>query len=50
MKLENSITHWNRQDYVIEVLHKPEEDCVIDGDEKAYISAKKQVKKRFGPL
>jgi len=28
---------------VIEVLEKLEEECVIDGDEKAYINAKKQV-------
>jgi len=50
MKPNNSISHWNCQDYVIESLDKLEEECVIDGDEKAYISAKKQVKTHFGPL
>ena len=50
VKPQNSISHWNCQDYVIEVLEKLEEECVIDEDDKAYISAKKQVKKHFGPL
>ena len=50
VKPDNSVTHWNCQDYVMEILDKLEEECVIDGDEKAYISAKKQVKKHFGPL
>lgn len=44
VKAQNSISHWNCQDYVIEVLEKlEEEECVIDGDDKAYISAEKQV-------
>ncbi len=50
VKPQNSVSHWNCQDYVIEALEKLEEECVIDDDEKAYISAKKQVKKHFGPL
>lgn len=50
VKPQNSISHWNCQDYVIEALEKLEEECVVDEDEKAYISAKKQVKKHFGPL
>ncbi|MCJ1230280.1 hypothetical protein MMC12_006952 [Toensbergia leucococca] len=50
VKPQNSISHWNCQDYVIEVLEKLEEECVVDEDNKAYISAKKQVKKHYGPL
>ena len=41
VRLENSISHWNCQDYVIEVLDKLEDECMIDGDDKAYIAAKK---------
>ncbi|KAL8838834.1 MAG: hypothetical protein Q9170_001989 [Blastenia crenularia] len=47
---QNDIVEWNCQDYVIEVLEKLEEECVVDLDDKAYSSAKKQVKKHFGPL
>ena len=35
---------------MIEILEKLEEECVVDEDDEAYISAKKQVKKYFGPL
>ncbi len=50
MKFNNFIFHWNCQDYVIESLNKLEKKCVIDEDEKAYISAKKQVKTHFESL
>lgn len=50
MKSNNFISHWNCQDYVIESLDKLEKKCVIDEDEKAYISAKKQVKTHFESL
>lgn len=50
IKPDNSVTHWNCQDYVIEILEKLEEECVIDGDTKAYKTAKSRVKTYYGPL
>lgn len=47
---EKSVAHWNCQDYVIEILDLLEEECIIDGEDEAYIKAKKEVKKYFGPL
>ena len=50
IKPDNSVAHWNCQDYVIEILEKLEEECVIDGDAKAYKTAKSRVKTHYGPL
>ena len=47
---DNSVSHWNCQDYVMEVLEKLEEECIVDGEDKAYIAARNQVKKHFGPV
>lgn len=47
---QNDIALWNCQDYVIEILERLEEECIIDGEDKMYIKAKKEVKKYFGPL
>ena len=38
---DNSVVHWNGQDYVMEVLEKFEEECIVNADEEAYIGAKK---------
>ena len=50
VKPQNDVSHWNCQDYVIEALEHLEEECIIDGDDEAYIKAKKEVKRYFGPL
>lgn len=47
---DNGVSHWNCQDYVIEALDHLEEECIIDGDDEAYIKAKTEVKRYFGPL
>lgn len=49
VKIQNDVSHWNCQDYVIEILDKLEEECIIEEDDKKYIKAKKEVKKHFGP-
>ena len=49
VKPPKDVVHWNCQDYVIEVLEKLEEECVIDGENKLYVKAKKEVKRYFGP-
>ncbi|KAM0802264.1 hypothetical protein BDR22DRAFT_819811 [Usnea florida] len=49
VKLQNDIVHWNCQDYVIETLDLLEEECIVDGEDKSYIKAKKELKKYFGP-
>ena len=50
MKVPNDIVHWNCQDYVIETLDRLEEECIVDGEDKSYIEAKKELKKHFGPF
>ena len=50
VKPQNDVVHWNCQDYVIEVLEHLEEEFVIDGEDKLYVKAKKEVKRYFGPL
>lgn len=47
---DNSVVHWNCQDYVMEVLEKFEEECIVDADEEAYIGAKKELMEHYGPL
>lgn len=37
VKPENGVSHWNCQDYVIEILEHLEEECIIDGEDKAYL-------------
>ena len=49
VKVRNDIVHWNCQDYVIEALDLLEKECIVDGEDKSYIKAKKQLKKHFGP-
>ena len=49
-RLDNSAVHWTCQDFVIEILDKLVEECVIDGDEKSYKKAMKEVKEHYGPL
>lgn len=50
MEPDNSTSHWNCQDYVIEILDKLEEEFIIDGDDEEFISAKEEVKEYFGPM
>lgn len=47
---DNSVVHWNCQDYVMELLEKFEEEYIVDADEEAYISAKKELMEHYGPL
>lgn len=46
---DNEVVHWNCQDYVIEVLEKLEEECIVDDDDEDYITAKRRIKRHFGP-
>lgn len=46
---DNSIVPENYQDYIIEVLEKFEEECIVDADEEAYIGAKKELMEHYGP-
>ncbi|MCJ1339755.1 hypothetical protein MMC09_005046 [Bachmanniomyces sp. S44760] len=50
VELDNSVAHWNCQDYVMEILEKLEEECVIDGEDSAYMVVKEKIKSLFGPL
>ena len=45
----NGVSLWNCQDYVLELLEKLEEECIIDGDDDQYVENKKKVKSYFGP-
>ena len=47
---DNSVVRWSCQDYVMEVLEKFEEQCIVDADEEAYINAKKELMEHYGPL
>ena len=50
VKPQNDVVHRNCQDYVIEVLENLEEECIIDGEDRSYVRARKEVKRYFGPL
>ena len=48
--IDNEVESWNCQDYVVEVLQKLEEECVVDGDDRDYKKAMKElVGKHYGP-
>ena len=47
---QNDVALWNCQDYVMDLLGRLEEECIIDEDDKSYTKAKKKVKTYFGPL
>ena len=47
---QKDVSHWNCQDYVVEILDYLEEECIIDGEDKAYIEARKEVMRYFRPL
>lgn len=46
----NTPESWNCQNYVMDVLGELENKKVIDKDDAAYIEAKKELMKHFGPL
>jgi len=48
MQPDNSTVHWNCQDYVLEILEKLEEECVIDEEDDEYVTAKRNVKRHYG--
>lgn len=50
IKPNNEVAYWNCQDYVIEILEKLEEECIVDGDDEAYVAAIKRIKRHFGPM
>ena len=47
---DNSLVHWNCQDYVMEVLEKFEEECIVDADDEVYIDVKKRLMEQYGPV
>ncbi|KAI9855633.1 MAG: hypothetical protein M1813_009679 [Trichoglossum hirsutum] len=49
VKPNNEVSLWNCQDYVLELLEKLEEECVIDGEDSQYVNNKEKVKSYFGP-
>ena len=49
-KVKNSVVHWNCQDYVIEILDKFAEECIVDEDEEPYKNARKELKKIYGAM
>ncbi len=50
-EIDNETTEWNCQDYVIEVLERLYDECVIDEDDKSYKKGSSLAKKNyFGPM
>ncbi|RMZ82159.1 hypothetical protein DV738_g1922, partial [Chaetothyriales sp. CBS 135597] len=45
-KVDNTTVHWNCQDYVIEIVEKLVEECIIDEDD--YKKVERQIKRHFG--
>ena len=48
--VDNENMSWDCQEYVIDILDKLEEECIVDGTGKAYLRAKEDVKSRRGGL
>ena len=49
-EFKNSIVHWNCQDYVLEILNKLAEKCIVDEDEKEYKNARNELKNNYGAM
>jgi hypothetical protein len=50
-KANNTTVDWNCQDYVIELVEKLYDECIIDEDDKYYKKGLQEAKdKYFGPL
>ena len=47
--VDNETVEWDCQDYVLEILEKLEEECVIDEDDKAYKKQKRKLESKRGP-
>ena len=48
--VKNSVVHWNCQDYVLEILDKLAEECIVDEDEEEYKNARKYLKNIYGAM
>lgn len=48
-KIENDIVNWDCQDYVLEMLEKLEEECIVEVEDETYKDAKKELMEKFGP-
>ena len=46
--IDNSNSSWDCQEYVLDVLDKLEDECIVDGDGVGYRRAKQSVKNRRG--
>ena len=49
-EVKNSVVHWNCQDYVLEILDKLAEECIVDEDEDEYKNARKELKNIYGAM
>ncbi|KAF2002008.1 hypothetical protein P154DRAFT_594863 [Amniculicola lignicola CBS 123094] len=48
--IDNDTTEWNCQDYVMEILGKLVEECLLDEDDEDYKDSRKELDKLFGPM
>ena len=46
--VDNETAEWNCQDFVIEVLEKLEEECIVEDDDEDYVKGKKKMMKHYG--
>lgn len=44
--VDNDTSEWDCQDFVLEILDKLEEECIIDGDDKFYQKQKKKIQEK----
>ena len=49
-EFKNSVVHWNCQDYVLEILDKLAEECVVDEDEEEYNNARNKLKNNYDAM
>lgn len=47
-EVDNETVEWDCQDYVLEILHNLEEECIIDGDDKTYQKQKRKLRNKRG--
>jgi len=50
VKVDNSTTEWDSQEYVIDIIESLKDELVLDEDDEDYKKARKELRKRRGAI
>lgn len=48
--VDNETTHWNCQDYVLEIIEVLASECIVDEEEESYLEAVRYLKEQNGAM